>query len=149
MPFLSFYSVFVFQFEAEYHSFGFVFSFDVLLKTKFSSVFVSTLFCLYFLELFSTEDSVPGGSDDDFLFHLQEKIPQTPRPLSGRSPREALSPTGTTQHNTAFSNLEIVSHMLQDNHALQGEPCRTTTPSSGHFSAGSKVSSPSPPGNQV
>jgi len=66
--------------------------------------------------------SFEGGSDDDFLFHLQEKIPQTPRPLSGRSPREALSPTG--------------------------EPCRTTTPSSGHFSAGSKVSSPSPPGNQ-
>ena len=31
---------------------------------------------------------------------------------------------------------------------MQGDPCRTTTPSSGHFSAGSKVSSPSPPGQE-
>ena len=33
-------------------------------------------------------------------------------------------------------------------HLLPGDPCRTTTPSSGHFSAGSKVSSPSPPGQE-
>ena len=40
VPFLPFHFVFVFQFEAEYHSFGF----DVLLKTQFSYVFVSMFF---------------------------------------------------------------------------------------------------------
>ena len=65
------------------------------------------VFCLYFLELLSTQDYVPGGSDDDFLFHLQEKIPQTPRPLSGRSPREALSPTGTPQQTQLLQILKL------------------------------------------
>jgi len=65
--------------------------------------------------------SIEGGSDDDLLFSGREApsgLPP-PRPLSGRSPRCPGSPPGDPS-------------------------CRTTTPSSGHFSSASKVSSPSP-----
>ena len=61
--------------------------------------------------------TITGGSDDDFLFTVRDVSLRLPRPPSQRSPRSPPSP-------------------LQDP--------RTTTPSSGHFSAGSKVSSPSP-----
>jgi hypothetical protein len=65
---------------------------------------------------------VAGGSDDDFLFHVREV--RTPG-ASERPPCRPLPPKSPGDL-----------------------ACRTTTPSSGHFSAGSKASSPSPPGRR-
>merc|ERR1719433_906129 len=72
--------------------------------------------------------SIEGGSDDDSMFRLQgssspaqgRPARSNQRPISSRSARGTATPTS--------------------------DPFRTATPSSGHFSAGSKISSPSPSG---